>query len=312
MRLRSAALLTGAWLMGVGLAHGQSVDRGTEVTVNPVIGGGNGVLLYPGGQYMRVIHPALQPGETIKDTGPIHLHMPTKHVATARKAPARTVARAEPSAAPLAAPLAAPEPPPKPEPKRKAESKKPAPKASPKAVASAAPTPQAAYNPGFGGLDQGAAGLLGNLGGSSAAPAQSAPPPSAPAARMARVNPPPASAQPATPKEAPTPGLTKRSVILFAPQAADPAESALGAIKFLAGDLNAAMTNPSSRVQLLAYGGNRGDKGSDARRLSLKRALAIRQVLIDNGVSPERIDVRAMGGADDTGPADRVDVFVKA
>ena len=129
---------------------------------------------------------------------------------------------------------------------------------------------------------------------------------------MARANPPPASAQSAQPKEAPTPGLSKRSVILFAPQAADPAESALGAIKFLAGDLNAAMTSAASRVQLQAYGGNRGDKGSDARRLSLKRALAIRQVLIDNGVSADRIDVRAMGGVDDTGPADRVDVFVKA
>ncbi|HVZ27227.1 MAG TPA: OmpA family protein, partial [Rhizomicrobium sp.] len=59
------------------------------------------------------------------------------------------------------------------------------------------------------------------------------------------------------------------------------------------------------------YGGEKGDKGSDARRLSLKRALAIRQVLIDDGVPSERIDVRAMGGADDGGPADRVDVFVK-
>ena len=58
--------------------------------------------------------------------------------------------------------------------------------------------------------------------------------------------------------------------------------------------------------------GSEGDKGSDARRLSLKRALAIRQVLIDDGVPAERIDVRAMGGVDDTGPADRVDVFVKA
>ena len=126
------------------------------------------------------------------------------------------------------------------------------------------------------------------------------------------IRPPPASPRRPEPKEAPTPGLSKRSVILFAPQAADPAESALGAIKFLAGDLNAAMSGPSSRVQLLAYGGNRGDKGSDARRLSLKRALAIRQVLIDDGVSADRIDVRAMGGVDDTGPADRVDVFVKA
>lgn len=307
MRLRSAALLACAWLAGTGLAFGQSVDRGTEVTVNPIMGGGNGVLLYPGGQYMRTVQPALQPGESARDTGPIRLHMPTKRATAARKAPAKTVARAEP----LAAPLAAPEPPPKPEPKPKAEPKKPAAKTTPKALASAAPPQQQpAYNPGFGGYDQGAAGILGNLQGPPVGPAQAAPPPSA--TRMARTNPPPASAAPAEPKEAPTPGLSKRSVILFAPQAADPAESALGAIKFLAGDLNAAMTSASSRVQLQAYGGNRGDKGSDARRLSLKRALAIRQVLIDNGVSPDRIDVRAMGGVDDTGPADRVDVFVKA
>ena len=106
--------------------------------------------------------------------------------------------------------------------------------------------------------------------------------------------------------------LTKRSVILFAKDAPDPAKSALGALKFLASDLNAAMVSPNARVELQAFGGNKGDKGSDARRLSLKRALAIRQVLIDDGVSPDRIDVRAMGGVDDTGPADRVDVFVKA
>ena len=297
MRLRSAALLTCAWLASTGLAFGQTVDRGTEVTVNPIAGGANGVLLYPGGQYMRVIHPALQPGETAKDLGAIQLHMPTRHATVARRAPAKSVARAEIPAQPQ------PEAKPKPEPKAKAEPKKPAQKAPPKAVASAAPPP----NLGFGGSDQGAAGLLGNLQG----PTQAVPPP-APPGRMARANPPPASAAPSEPKEAPTPGLSKRSVILFAPQAADPAESALGAIKFLAGDLNAAMSGPSSRVQLQAYGGNRGDKGSDARRLSLKRALAIRQVLIDNGVPAERIDVRAMGGADDTGPADRVDVFVKA
>ena len=72
------------------------------------------------------------------------------------------------------------------------------------------------------------------------------------------------------------------------------------------------MTTPNARVELQAFGGTKGDKGSDARRLSLKRALAIRQVLIDDGVSPDRIDVRAMGGVDDSGPADRVDVYTKA
>jgi len=123
--------------------------------------------------------------------------------------------------------------------------------------------------------------------------------------------PPPRKTAPAGPTTG-NESLTKRSVILFAKDAPDPAKNALGALKFLAGDLNAAMTTPNARVELQAFGGAKGDKGSDARRLSLKRALAIRQVLIDDGVSADRIDVRAMGGVDDTGPADRVDVFVKA
>ena len=130
-----------------------------------------------------------------------------------------------------------------------------------------------------------------------------APPKAPPPKKLASAAPPPAGAEA---------GLTKRSVILFAKDAADPAEGALKSIGFLANDLNAAMTGPGSRVELQAYGGTHGDKGSDARRLSLKRALAIRQILIDDGVSPDRIDVRAMGGTDDSGPADRVDVYVRA
>lgn len=166
----------------------------------------------------------------------------------------------------------------------------PAPAPKPAAPKPAAPAPQAAgpspFNPPnysniFGGQP------------AKPAPAQTAKPaPSAPSSDTA--------------------GLTKRSVILFAKDASDPAEGALGAIKFLAADLNAAMTRPSSRVELQAFGGGKGDKGSDARRLSLRRALAIRQVLINDGVSADRIDVRAMGGAEDSGPADRVDVYVRA
>jgi outer membrane protein OmpA-like peptidoglycan-associated protein len=132
-----------------------------------------------------------------------------------------------------------------------------------------------------------------------------------PPKQTAKAEPPPAKAGILSQGQ-PTPGLTKRSVILFSAGASDPAAKALDSIKFLAGDLNAAMVSASSRIQLMAYGGDKGDKGSDARRLSLKRALSIRQVLIDDGVPSERIDVRAMGGADDGGPADRVDVFVKA
>jgi outer membrane protein OmpA-like peptidoglycan-associated protein len=153
----------------------------------------------------------------------------------------------------------------------------------------------------FGGLTQGGSGLFHYTGPPARA---AAPPKPAPKPQLAK-------AQPA-PRETSVPGLSKQSMILFAHDAADPADSALGNIKLLAAQLNNAMTGPDSRVQILAYGGAKGDKGSDARRLSLKRALAIRQVLIDDGVPSERIDVRAMGGVDDSGPTDRVDVYVKA
>jgi len=324
MRHLKLALLASAWLAWPAAAMGQGI--GNDVTVNPVARGAGRTLLYPGGQYLRVVHPLLQPGEAAKDVGAIRLHLPTRRSIEADKteaaaaqapAPKRTKqARVEPK------PETKLEPKPAPPPAREAKATpRPKPAAKPirqaraepqsTAVASVPANSQPAYNPGFGTTDQGAAGL--NFG--SSAPALPAPPPPKlqPAPKqMARANPPPASAAPQAADEAPTPGLTKRSVILFAPQAADPAQSALGAIKFLAGDLAASMTSASARVQIQAYGGTRGDKGSDARRLSLKRALAIRQVLIDDGVPAERIDVRAMGGADDSGPADRVDVYVKA
>ncbi|HKD46560.1 MAG TPA: OmpA family protein [Rhizomicrobium sp.] len=313
------ALLASAWLVWPGLAFGQNVDRGDDVTVNPVAPGG-ATLLYPGGDYMRTVRPLLQPGETVKDTGVIHLHMPTKNRLAERKREASADETASPE--PVKKARMEPKRETKPEPKRPPPAREakaePVPKAQPKPVKQAkaeagpiatAPPNKPAYNPGFGGYtDQGAAGL--NFG--APAPAQPIAPPAPQPKQMAKANPPPASAAPAPAAEAATPGLTKRSVILFAPDAADPAQSALGAIKFLAGDLSAAMTSASARVQIQAYGGNRGDKSSDARRLSLKRALAIRQVLIDDGVPAERIDVRAMGGADDSGPADRVDVYVKA
>jgi outer membrane protein OmpA-like peptidoglycan-associated protein len=256
------------------------LPEGDEVSVNP-LPGGNNTLLYPGGQYMRVVRPLLQPGES---GGPIRLHMPAKR--TAVVAPGRS------SAPPAAAP---------PTPKRavaaaKPPAAKPAPARRTASAAPAAPAPEPGY--GIFAAPPGA-------GLTSQPPSASAPPPK----QTAKAEPPPS--RPLMAQEPLTPGLTKRSVILFSAGASDPAKKALDSIKFLAGDLNAAMVNQASRIQLLAYGGEKGDKGSDARRLSLKRALAIRQVLIDDGVPSERIDVRAMGGADDGGPADRVDVFVK-
>lgn len=233
------------------MAQAQAVDSGLEIQVNPVAPGGGALLLYPGGQFMRMVPASLLP---------------------ASLAPApRGVARAAPRPA-------APRP--------IAEAPRPAPR-----VASVAPPPPRPATPPAATPPAGNDPLSG-LPTISVAPAPGTAPPPAAASG--------------------TGGLAKQGVILFAKDSAEPADTALESIRYLASQLNNAMTRQQSRVELMAYGGTKGDKGSDARRLSLKRALAIRQVLIDAGVSSARINVHAEGGVDDTGPADRVDVFVRA
>ena len=284
-----------------------AVRTGNEVSVNPLPAGGGNVLLYPGGQYMRVVQPLEQPGQTARDSGAIQLHMPGKRSVTAPRAAVAAAPRPAPRTA-VAAP--APKPAPKPEPvKRIAMAPAPQSAAPAQRTAAAAPPSTSGYNAGYGAFGAPAADLWYRIMARRSLRRQQPASQPAPRQQIAKATPPPASAS--TVSVPPEPGLTKRSVILFAAGASDPAQSALGSIKFLAGDLNASMTGAGNRIQLLAYGGEKGDKGSDARRLSLKRALAIRQVLIDDGVPAERIDVRAMGGADDGGPSDRVDVFVK-
>lgn len=278
MRLTSlSAIAAGFLLANTGACLAQVVS-GQEIQVNPLPPGG-GVLLYPGGEYSRMVPPLLYPGQK---TGPIHLHMPTGHH--------HAVSEAE----------AVPRPKRKSAPRRVASAAPPPHKRAPKPAPEAAPAPAPASAPATTAMPFGGPDLSNVFGNHPQQQASAAPPPPKPART--------APAGPVTGKE----NLTKRSVILFAKDAPDPAQGALGAIKFLASDLNAAMSTPNARVELQAFGGPKGDKSSDARRLSLKRALSIRQVLIDDGVSADRIDVRAMGGADDTGPADRVDVYVKA
>ena len=133
--------------------------------------------------------------------------------------------------------------------------------------------------------------------------------------KVAATEPPPAetmSAPAAAGGDSAHQNLFKHGAIMFVKDATDPSPSQFDGVKTLATDLNAALEAGASRIQIDAYGGAPGDKSSDARRLSLKRALAVRQLLIDDGVPSSRIDVRAMGGVDDKGPADRVDVFVRA
>ena len=86
----------------------------------------------------------------------------------------------------------------------------------------------------------------------------------------------------------------------------------------LAGTANSELTNIAKamagdkalRIQLLAYAGQAADSASQARRLSLWRALAARSKLIEQGIRSTRIDVRALGNKSAGGPADRVDIIV--
>ena len=271
---------------------------GDDVTVNSGAAGTQ-VLHYPGSNYVRVVPALRQPGETY---GPIRLHMAARH----HFAPTPQPLASLPAEAPVAAAppakrsatlsdfgdvqVARPENPvpraAKPEPPQRVARTEPPP---PQAVR-AEPPPRRVVR------------------------TEPPPPPvvrtEPPPQRVARVEPPPARTQPQRNPEADS--GSRRGVVLFAPNASDPSVSALQSVKSLAGDLSAALAQGTSRVQVLAFGGQRGDKSSDTRRLSLKRALIVRQILIDGGVPSERIDVRAMGGADDNGPLDRVDVFLRS
>ncbi len=74
----------------------------------------------------------------------------------------------------------------------------------------------------------------------------------------------------------------------------------------LAGYLN---HNHAQRVVLYAHAGGGGRGSSDARRLSLSRALAVRTFLVDRGVPADRIQLRPLGRGSDDGPPDRVDIL---
>ena len=71
-------------------------------------------------------------------------------------------------------------------------------------------------------------------------------------------------------------------------------------------------SDASLRVQLLSYASDPEKNVSRARRLSLERAVAVRKMLIDNGLDSTRIEVRALGDQNPGGAPDRVDVVLSA
>lgn len=287
---------------------------GQDVSVNPAAAQGGRTIVSPGGTYVR-LPPLLEPGQPYPGTGTqsIQLHMPTEHHTRHRA----VVHKETPPDESVATAPAAPQPQPV---SRHVVRHETPPPAAAETAADTATTDNA---------DTGAAGAIPFSFGGPAPQQQRSAPASHPLlpnthaearhkARVASVSDTPdtttitrAPAAAMTPGEE-GPGLSKRSEILFPHNGSEPTEQSASQLRELASDLNSAIEAGARRVQLDAFGGAPGDKSSDARRVSLKRALVIRQLLINDGVPASRIDVRAMGGVDDSGNADRVDVYVRA
>lgn len=66
--------------------------------------------------------------------------------------------------------------------------------------------------------------------------------------------------------------------------------------------------NPSVRLQIVGYASESSKTGSQARRRSLFRTIAVRTYLIENGVLSTRMDVRALGDRTEEEPKDRVEI----
>jgi len=104
---------------------------------------------------------------------------------------------------------------------------------------------------------------------------------------------------------APAADAAAAEALLFEPGSIEIPGQAAEQLRALAGNLQ----NGDDRVQLKSHAGGSED-AAKARRLSLKRALAARAVLIEAGIDATRIDVRALGPAEDGGPPDRIDMVI--
>lgn len=104
----------------------------------------------------------------------------------------------------------------------------------------------------------------------------------------------------------PTAGFSILSRVRFSKEGSSLSPQAHAALDALA----ARLLSSRERVKLAAFSGKIGRDSSQARRLSLTRALAIRTYLVSKGVPVERVDVLAFGGPTQ-GVTDRVDVLVR-
>lgn len=66
------------------------------------------------------------------------------------------------------------------------------------------------------------------------------------------------------------------------------------------------------RIELVAYASGSPEHPGAVRHLSLVRAVYIRNYLMEHSIPSTRIELHALGGQADGGPADRVDIVALA
>jgi outer membrane protein OmpA-like peptidoglycan-associated protein len=146
---------------------------------------------------------------------------------------------------------------------------------------------------------------------------QLAPPPAPPAAVMspAPTREPPSAPQAVAslpPSTAPTGSPAANTSALSIAFKADSSALPDDAKSRLDGIVRTMTANDRMRAQIIAYAAGTNDTASQARRLSLSRALAVRSYLIEKGVASTRLDVRALGHQVESGSPDRVDIALAA
>ncbi|MGB0670191.1 MAG: OmpA family protein [Rhodospirillales bacterium] len=285
-----------------GFSQNLSGDAGSGLPFAP----GNPDLLIPDGpspQSKLLIAP-----EGKKASKPVSSRPVAQRPAPAKPAPAPMATVTRPVAPPPPSSMARSEPPaPARAPTVKVDNK---PMPAPEVME--APKPQSAPEPKVTAKAE-----------APSAPAPSAPALSAPAKAPSGAAPPPpvvaAPAEEATPTQAPPPAATEQASlspsgaeapalrIPFAGGSAKLDDGMRAELKTLAAKIQ---DNTTDRLQLQAFAGGDGLSASQARRLSLSRALAVRSFLIDNGVRSTRIDVRALGDKTDETPVNRVDAAI--
>jgi outer membrane protein OmpA-like peptidoglycan-associated protein len=133
----------------------------------------------------------------------------------------------------------------------------------------------------------------------------SAPPEATPAANPQTAEGTPPAAEAAPEQTAARPPIDGMVRLTFEPESHTLSDAAKAELTPLIEKLKADYV---LRLQILAYAGGDDDASTHARGVSLARALAMRDYLTTEGITTERMDIKALGNAAQEEPADRVDL----